>query len=250
MIRTKIAQLEISDNVKDTDFVIVDNTEVTKRATVGVLSETLKNSYELSLNTYIAVLTSTASNILTSFNSIQAEVDAAIATITNNISGSVISSLSGVAFNSLSGTISNIISGFEQISADFATLSTNVQNESNKITSDFAALSTFVDEKINQVTLNEAVSTFVFTESDSSKMIYYSGVSNISAYITPAINTSGYTVSVAQLSAGSITLALSSSYTTGKLIAYGDLVTTAGPGSTANVIRINSNNYLITGLLQ
>jgi hypothetical protein len=118
------------------------------------------------------------------------------------------------------------------------------------IENDVLNLSSFVDEKFNKITLSEFTDNIIFTQEDSGKMRYYNGIVNISAFITPDINTAGYTTTVAQLSTGTITIMLSSSYSNGRIVAYGDLLETAGVGATANISRIYDNNYLITGLLQ
>jgi hypothetical protein len=180
MVQTRISQLEIIDRVRDTDYFVIDNTEVTRRVTAEVVQNKIRQSFDT--------------------------------TFTN--------------------LTSQVVSSFEAI------------------VTDFEELSTFVDEKFNKVTLRQTSNDIIFLPENSGEVIHYSGSTNISAFITPNINTQGYTTTVAQLSTGTITLMLSSSYTDGSVIAYGDLVETAGPGATANVIRINNNAYLITGLLQ
>jgi len=179
MVQTKIAQLEIAARVKETDYLVIDNTEVTRRATVELVGDKIRESYDATFN-----------NLTT-----------------------------------------QVVSSFDVLESEFNTLSA------------------FVDEKFNKVSLEQVSQDIIFAPENSGEMLYYSGVNNISAFITPDINTQGYTTSVAQLSSGTITLLLSS-YIGGKVIAYGNLIETAGPGATANVTRINNNTFLITGLLQ
>jgi hypothetical protein len=112
------------------------------------------------------------------------------------------------------------------------------------------SLSAYVESKISRVSLSSVNTNFSFIDLQSGVLTSYSNTQNITAYIGPEINTPNFVTTVAQLSSGTITLKLSSSYTDGSLISYGDLYETAGVGATANIVRVSDNKFLITGLLQ
>lgn len=114
----------------------------------------------------------------------------------------------------------------------------------------FDTLSDFVDEKFNQTTLGSVTEDTILDLESSGKLITFTDTSNITAYVTDVINSPGYTVSLAQMDTGTITIALSDDYVLGSLVSYGDLLETAGPGSTANIICTSNNTFLVTGLLQ
>ena len=182
MAETKIALLTISPSIDGTEYLIVDNTEVTRRTTIN--------------------------------------------------------SLSGVAVK-WSSPASTVV---QANSANWNNTYSTVQT-----------LSAYVETKVaevSRVSLSSVDTDFSFIDLQSGVLTSYSNTQNITAYIGSEINTPNFVTTVAQLSSGTITLKLSSSYTAGSLISYGDLYETAGVGATANIVRISNNKFLITGLLQ
>lgn len=92
--------------------------------------------------------------------------------------------------------------------------------------------------------------SFVISQVDyNAKMLIYSGVQNITAYIDNALNTVGANTTVAQLSTGTITINLSAGYNA-RLVSYNSLYTTAGVGAVASIGRVSNGVFLLTGLLQ
>jgi hypothetical protein len=80
-------------------------------------------------------------------------------------------------------------------------------------------------------------------------MLYWNGTTNINLSVSQTLNIPNFTVSVVQLSSGSVTITKIASYNC-ELISYGDLFETAGKGSVASIISIPADRYLITGILQ
>jgi hypothetical protein len=80
-------------------------------------------------------------------------------------------------------------------------------------------------------------------------MLYWNGTTNINLSVSQTLNIPNFTVSVVQLSSGTITITKVNSYNC-ELISYGDLFETAGKGSVASIISIPADRYLITGILQ
>jgi hypothetical protein len=141
--------------------------------------------------------------------------------------------------------ISNLPTANTLIATDYFIIDNNEQ------TSKISASDLFKNTvELTRVTLSSTDTSFVVQDNQSGILITYSNTSNITAYITPHINTTNFVTTLAQLSSGTITVGLSSSYTDGNLISYGDLFETAGKGSTVNITRVSNNNFLITGLLQ
>lgn len=107
-------------------------------------------------------------------------------------------------------------------------------------------------QRVNTLDLGNILigSNYTLSLSDLGKMLMYSKTSPITAFVTSAINTIGYNTMITQLSSGSVTIALSSNYTSGGLISYGNLFTTAGVGAIASIARVSDNNFLISGILQ
>jgi hypothetical protein len=95
MASTKISQLEIASSVKGSDFIIIDNTEVTRRYAIGNLIDTLSR---LIGNSQIQSISST---IFTELSN----------TLVNTLSGlannSQIQTISSTIFTELSNTIVN-----------------------------------------------------------------------------------------------------------------------------------------------
>jgi hypothetical protein len=104
----------------------------------------------------------------------------------------------------------------------------------------------------NSIILNvvQLSSNYIIQSSDFGKLLLYSNVQPITAFVTSNINLNGFNASFAQLSSGNITVKLSSNYTSSNLISYGSLFSTGGEGSTASIMRVLDNKFLLTGLLQ
>lgn len=144
------------------------------------------------------------------------------------------------SFETLSNDINN--KNTTQINNLSSNLYLEIQTNNNE-------LSSFVNEKVTRLTSEVISTTFSILSNKSGVMFLYTGNDNISAFITPSVNIVGFTSSFAQLSTGSITIALSS-YPNGRIISYGQLYKTAGEGATANITRVDNNNFLLTGLLE
>jgi hypothetical protein len=114
----------------------------------------------------------------------------------------------------------------------------------------YSVVNSFSSQWGGYAKLNSIPTTYNILSSDIGSTITYTGYQNITAYITSPINTTGFITSIAQLSSGTVTISLSSSYTAGNLISYGSLYTTAGKGAIASLIRTSDNNFLLAGLLQ
>jgi hypothetical protein len=211
MADTKISQLPVANTVAQSEYIIIDDGVVTRITPVINLSSLFTPN-----------------------------------TIFNNLSTSNWNS-TYTTVKANSGYWNSVYSSFITLSAQ---LITDVTTLSTELTTDVLEISSFVNDKFNKVTLGTASTNIVLTGADSGKLITYSNTSNITAYITPGINTTGYTASLAQLSSGTIKIAVSGTYTTGNLITYGGLVETAGVGATANITRVADNTFLLTGLLQ
>ena len=182
MAETKIALLTISPSIDGTDYLIVDNTEVTRRTTINSLSS-VAAKWSLPTSTVVQANSASWNNTYTTVQTLSAYVETKVA-------------------------------------------------------------------EVSRVSLSSVNTNFNFIDLQSGVLTSYSNTHNITAYIGPAINTPNFVTTVAQLSSGTITLKLPSSYTGGSLISYGDLYETAGVGATANIVRVSDNKFLITGLLQ
>jgi hypothetical protein len=125
-------------------------------------------------------------------------------------------------------------------------LSTFYFEKLNEIKNAVIALSSYWSTSLN---INNVTGDYKITPLDSAGMVAYSGTQNITAFITNDIDLTGLNTTIAQLSSGTVTVALSSGYS-GSLISYGDLYTTAGKGAVASVIRTSNDTFLISGLLQ
>lgn len=99
------------------------------------------------------------------------------------------------------------------------------------------------------IIISTVSNSFQLTESNWGELITYTGVTPITAWVTSNINSEGYNTTIAQLSSGGVTVALSS-YAAGTLISYGDLYETAGSGAVVSITRVSDNKFLITGILQ
>lgn len=196
MAETKITQLTISPYIDGTEYLIVDNTEVTRRTTINSLSSVVQ-TWAIPSNTILQSNSATW----------------------NNTSSTV---------QTYSGTWSQGNSA----------VNTVVQSNSATWSQGIVYLN------VASISGNYLIST-----NDLGRMLVYSATSPITAYITSSLNISGFNTTVAQLSTGTITIALSSNYSA-NLISYSNLVQTAGTGAIATIARVLNNTFLITGLLQ
>lgn len=116
---------------------------------------------------------------------------------------------------------------------------TTVQSQSSSWSTDWTG----------QLVIKELAGNYLIESSDIGKILTYSYSAPITAYISQQINTTGFNTTISQLSSGTVTVLLSS-YPTGRIISYCGLYETAGEGSTASIIRVSDNNFLLNGLLQ
>lgn len=246
MADTKISQLPVANTVAQSEYILIDDGVVTRITPVINLSSLFTsntNFNNLSTNSWNSTYTTVRTN---SGSWIYSEQPAT--TLVKANSGLWDSTYS-VMFSNSAYWI-NTSSVVSSSSAYWNSTISTVNTLSAELTTDVLEISSFVNEKFNKVTLGTTSTNIVLTGADSGKLITYSNTSNITAYITPGINTTGYTASLAQLSSGTIKIAVSGTYTTGNLITYGGLVETAGVGATANITRVADNTFLLTGLLQ
>lgn len=226
MAETKIAQLVISPSIDGTEYLIVDNTEVTRRTTINSLSG-------------VAQTWATPSNTILQ---------------TNSAAWNDTSSI--VQTNSAVWSYGNTL--VQSNSAKWNDTSTTVQTNSATWSQGNSAVNTIV--QTNSATWSQGGSAayinttsisgnYLISTNDVGKILVYSATSPITAYITSSLNTSGFNTTVAQLSTGTITIALSNNYSA-NLISYSNLVQTAGVGAVATIARVLNNTFLITGLLQ
>jgi hypothetical protein len=196
MAETKITQLTISPYIDGTEYLIVDNTEVTRRTTINSLSSVVQ-TWAIPSNTILQSNSATWNN-----------------------TSSTVQTYSGTWLqgNSAVNTV---------VQSNSATWSQGI-----------------VYLNVASISGNYLIST-----NDLGRMLVYSATSPITAYITSSLNISGFNTTVAQLSTGTITIALSSNYSA-NLISYSNLVQTAGTGAIATIARVLNNTFLITGLLQ
>jgi len=196
MAETKITQLVISPSIDGTEYLIVDNTEVTRRTTINSLSSVVQ-TWAIPSNTILQ------SNSAT--------------------------------WNNTSSTVQTYSATWSQGNS---AVNTVVQSNSATWSQGIVYLN------VASISGNYLIST-----NDLGRMLVYSATSPITAYITSSLNISGFNTTVAQLSTGTITIALSSNYSA-NLISYSNLVQTAGTGAIATIARVLNNTFLITGLLQ
>jgi hypothetical protein len=82
MIQTKIALLEIASSIDSNNYLVIDNTEVTKRATIDTVSDYIKNQYDSSFNSLSTTLQSDFDSLSTSFD----DLSSFVATRTERVS--------------------------------------------------------------------------------------------------------------------------------------------------------------------
>ena len=226
MSKILINDLVIATNITGSEFLVLDNVTSTKRTTINSLSSiyALKGSTQSTtsdpriapLETTVRVLTGSVLYLTTSAQNAVYDV----AYLNNQ---------------------------FISLSSSFNQLTTNVTAETSKIAI-LSSLNTYLPivSAVNN-------SNFTIALSSMSNMITYTGTQNITAFITNNINVNGFVSTVAQLSTGTVTIALSSTYSatySATRIAYNDSFTTAGVGAVASLMRVSNNQFLITGLLQ
>lgn len=218
MSKILINDLVIATNITGGEFLVLDNVVSTKRTTINSLSSiyALKGSTATSdprvdpLQTSLQQLTNSVTGLTTSAQSTLYDI-----TFLNN--------------------------QFINLSSSFNQLTTSVTVETSKIAT-LSSLNTFLP-------IVSAAGNFTIALSSMNNMITYTGSQNVTAFITNNINVNGFVSSVSQLSTGTVTIALSSTYAATR-IAYNNSFTTAGVGAVASLMRVSNNQFLITGLLQ
>jgi len=225
MSKILINDLVIATNITGGEFLVLDNVTSTKRTTINSLS----SIYALKGSTQSTTTTTSDPRI------------APLETTVRSLTGSVVN-LTTSAQNSVYD-VAYLNNQFISLSSSFKQLTTNVTAETNKIAI-LSSLNTYLPivSAVNN-------SNFTIALSSMGNMITYTGMQNITAFITNNINVNGFVSTVAQLSTGTITIALSSTYSATR-IAYNNSFTTAGVGAVASLMRVSNNQFLITGLLQ
>ena len=250
MAETKITQLVISPSIDGTEYLIVDNTEVTRRTTINSLSSVVQ-TWTIPSNTVVQ------SNSAT-WNSTTSTVQSNSATWTQGTSASTGNVAVNTVVQSNSATWNNTSSIVQLNSATWSqgnsAVNTVVQSNSatwNNTTSTVQSNSATWSQS-NSATYFDTIPTstsFTISADNRNKMIVYTNTAAITAYITSNINVAGFNTTIAQLSTGTITIALSNNYSA-SIVSYGNLYTTAGKGAVVSLIRANDNIFLISGLLQ
>lgn len=207
----RISDLETATSVTGDEFVIIDDSLTTKKTPINTVTDTIYRA----------------------------------------LTGTTVSSLSGTVVPAVTAAaLPYIASAVESVSASFITsidaISANIDSQFSELYSNINTLSSFWSGYLQ---INDASVDYIIASTDAGAIITYSDTQNITAFITPQINTTGFATTVAQLSTGTVTLALSSDYTA-KLISYESLFTTAGEGAVLSLIRTSNDTFLITGLLQ
>jgi len=228
MAETKITQLVISPSIDGTEYLIVDNTEVTRRTTINSLSSVVQ-TWAIPSNTIVQSNSATWNNTSSTVQS-----NSATWSQGNSAVNTVVQSNSATWNNTSSTVQSNSATWSQGNSA----VNTVVQSNSATWSQGIVYL--------NVVSIS---GNYLISTNDLGRMLVYSATSPITAYITSSLNISGFNTTVAQLSTGTITIALSSNYSA-NLISYSNLVQTAGTGAIATIARVLNNTFLITGLLQ
>jgi len=284
MAETKITQLTISPYIDGTEYLIVDNTEVTRRTTINSLSSVVQ-AWAIPSNTVLQSNSATWNNTSSTVQAYSATWsqgtsagNVAVNTVVqsnsatwNNTSSTVQaysatwsqgSSAVNAIVQSTSATWNNTASTVQSNSATWSqgssAVNTVVQSNSATWSQGSSAVNTVVQtysatwSQSNSATYFDTIPTstsFTISADNRNKMIVYTNTSAITAYITTNINVAGFNTTIAQLSTGTVTIALSNNYSAG-IISYGNLYTTAGQGAVVSLIRASDNIFLISGLLQ
>lgn len=208
MASRTISQLDITENVIGTEYLLIDDTERTTRATINTVTDALST----------AIVQSIQSTTIVAVNS------AWDSTYTTVHSNSANWNLSG---NPNIDTI--VTSSSANWNNTYTTVRSNSANWVGNIT------------PIDTITQNYNISA-----GDNGKQFIYTSTNNVTAFITAGINIANFTATFSQLNYGSINIKLDSNYTTASAVYMNDVDYTITKGASINIKRVANNQFLIT----
>ena len=209
MAETKITQLVISPSIDGTEYLIVDNTEVTRRTTINSLSSVVQ-TWSIPCNTILQ------SNSAT-WNNTSSTVQSNSATWSQG--------------NSAVNTV---------VQSNSATWSQGNSAVNTVVQSNSATWSQGI-EPVYTITSNYTISA-----DDTRKQFIYSSTNNITAFITASANIDNFSCTFSQLDYGSITIKFDPTYTSGSIISINNIDTTITKGASINIKRTANNQFLVS----
>lgn len=208
MASRTISQLDITENVIGSEYLLIDDTERTTRTTINTVTDALST----------AIVQSIQSTTIVAVNSAW---DSTYTTVHANSANWSLSSNPNVDTLVMSN------------SAVWDSTYTIIQANSASWTVDVSP--------IDIITENYNISA-----GDNGKQFTYTSTNSVTAFITEDINIPNFTTTFSQLDYGSVNIKIDSNYTTASAIYINDVDYTITKGASINIKRVADNQFLIT----